>query len=164
MRLAYAVPLNSPKSLEGSNGLKVALTETNTGKEPFESACGFHPYFRVTDAERVAVDGERQPPPSVLIQSSVAEKGRCRTLADLVNGRKVAVECADNEDWLVWNPGVKWTPLCETLEPDEWKRFYCIEPFTEQPRPLAPGESRVHEMTINLVGTNVVGTDPAKPL
>ena len=160
--------LTAKVSVEGSNGLKVALTETNTGKEPFESACGFHPYFRVTDAERVAVDGERQPPPSVLIQSSVVEKGRCRMLTDLVTGRKIAVECADNENWFVWNPGVERTPLCETLGPDEWKRFYSIEPFTEKPRPLAPGESRVHEMIIKVCGVDAeaesMRTHPAKPL
>ena len=160
--------LTAKVSVEGSKGLKVALTETNTGKEPFESACGFHPYFRVTDAERVAVDGERQPPPSVLIQSSVAEKGRCRMLTDLMTGRKIAVECADNEKWFVWNPGVERTPLCETLGPDEWKRFYCIEPFTEKPRPLAPGESRAHEMIIKVCGVDAeaesMRTHPAKPL
>ena len=144
--------LTAKISVAGPNGLKLALTETNTGKESFESAWGFHPYFRVTDAERVAVDGERLPPPSVRVQSSAAEKGRRRTLTDLVNGRRITVECADNEDWFVWNPGVERTPLCETLGPDEWKRFYCLEPFTEKPRPLAPGKSRIHEMTIKVCG------------
>ena len=122
------------------------LTETNTGKEAFESAWGFHPYFRVTDAERVAVDGEPQPRPSVLVHTTAAEKGRCRTLTDLVSGRVITVESSDNEDWMVWNPGVDRTPLCVTLGPDEWKRFYCIEPCTLAPRPLAPGQSRTHEM------------------
>jgi D-hexose-6-phosphate mutarotase len=111
--------------MKGDDSLLVRLTETNTGKEPFESAWGFHPYFRVTDAERVAVDGEVQPTPSVRVQSSATEKGHRRTLTDLVSGRMISVECTDNEDWFVWNPGVDRTPLCETLGPDEWKRFYC---------------------------------------
>jgi len=121
-----------------------------TPEGTIESAWGFHPYFRVTDAERVAVDGEKMQPPSVRIQSSAAEKGRCRTLTDLVSGRKIAVECTDNEDWFVWNPGVERTPLCETLGPDEWKGFYCVEPCTLAPRSLAPGESRKHEMSIRV--------------
>ena len=141
----------------GDDSFVVRLTETNTGKEPFESAWGFHPYFRVTDAERVAVDGEKMPPPSVRIQSSAAEKGRCRTLTDLVSGRKVAVECTDNEDWFVWNPGIERTPLCETLGPDEWKGFYCVEPCTLAPRSLAPGESRKHEMSVKVM---VSGSPP----
>ena len=131
---------------DGDGRLIVRLTETNTGKEAFESAWGFHPYFRVTDAERVAVDGERQPRPSVLVHTTAAEKGRRRTLTDLVSGRVITVESNDNEDWMVWNPGVDRTPLCVTLGPDEWKRFYCIEPCTLAPRPLAPGQSRTHEM------------------
>ena len=131
---------------DGDGRLIVRLTETNTGKEAFESAWGFHPYFRVADAERVAVDGERQPRPSVLVHTTAAEKGRRRTLTDLVSGRVITVESSDNEDWMVWNPGVDRTPLCKTLGPDEWKRFYCIEPCTLAPRPLAPGQSRTHEM------------------
>jgi glucose-6-phosphate 1-epimerase len=146
----HSFKLTAKISVAGPNSLKMALTETNTGKEPFESAWGFHPYFRVTDAERVAVDGETLPPPSVRVQSSAAEKGHRKTLADLVNGRTITVECADNEDWFVWNPGVERTPLCETLGPDEWRHFYCIEPFTEKPKQLAPGESRIHEMTISV--------------
>lgn len=140
--------------LEAGDRLSVRLVETNTSKEPFESAWGFHPYFRVTDAERVVVDGEKLPPPSVRVQSSAAEKGHRRTLTDIVNGRKITVECADNEDWFVWNPGVERTLLCETLGPDEWRRFYCLEPFVEKPKPLAPGESRVHEMVIKVCGVN----------
>ena len=136
--------------LEADDRLLVRLVETNTGKEPFKSAWGFHPYFRVTDAERVAVDGEKQPTPSVLVRSSAAEKGCRRTLTDLVSGRTVVVEGSDNENWLVWNPGVDRTPLCETLGPDEWKKFYCIEPCTFELRPLAPGESRAHEMSVTV--------------
>lgn len=146
--------LTAKISVAGPDGFKISLTETNTGKEPFESVWGFHPYFRVTDAERVAVDGGKLLLPSVRVQSSAAEKGRRRTLTDLVNGRRITVECADNEDWFVWNPGMERTPLCETLGPDEWKRFYCIEPFTEKPKSLAPGESRTHEMSIKVCGVD----------
>ena len=134
--------------MEDDDKLRFRLVETNTGKEPFDSAWGFHPYFRVDDAERVAVDGEKQPTPSVRVQSSAKEKGRRRTLEDLVGGRTILVEGSDNEDWFVWNPGVDRTPLCETLGPDEWRRFYCVEPCTLVPRTLAPSESRVHEMTV----------------
>lgn len=137
---------------EGNDSLIVQLTETNTGKDAFESSWGFHPYFRVADAEHVAVDGEIQPMPSVRVKSSVAEKGHRRTLTDLARGRTIVVESSDNEDWFVWNPGIDRTPLCHTLGPDEWKRFYCIEPFAEKPRTLAPGESRVHVVRIAVSG------------
>ena len=135
---------------EGNDSLIVRLTETNTGRDAFESSWGFHPYFRVADARRVAVDGEKQPEPSVLARTSAAEKGHGRTLADLAGGRTIVIESSDNEDWFVWNPGVDRTPLCHTLGPDEWKRFYCVEPCALAPRPLAPGKSRVHEMRIRV--------------
>jgi D-hexose-6-phosphate mutarotase len=90
--------------------------------------------------------------PSVRVKSSVAEKGHRRTLTDLARGRTIVVESLDNEDWFVWNPGIDRTPLCHTLGPDEWKRFYCIEPLTEKPRTLAPGESRVHVVRIAVSG------------
>ena len=37
------------------DSLRLALTETNTGREPFESAWGFRPHFRVSDPSAVSV-------------------------------------------------------------------------------------------------------------
>ena len=37
-----------------------------------------------------------------------------------------SVMSAGSDTWCVWNPGVERTPLCETLGPDEWRRFYCL--------------------------------------
>jgi len=126
---------------EGS--LSVEFTEINTGTTPFASAWGIHPYFLVKSALNVAVDGVRQAKPPVRIESK--DDGRhCRTLTDLADGRTISVTCNDNEDWLVWNPGVERTPLCRTLDPDEWQRFFCLEPCTLTPRTLAPGERRTH--------------------
>jgi hypothetical protein len=52
VRLDYEV------KVEG-DALKLTLTETNTGAEPFEAAGGFHPYFKVASPLCVAVDGEQ---------------------------------------------------------------------------------------------------------
>ena len=105
----------------------------------------FSQYFAVASALDVAVDGVRQPAPPVL-ETVAADGSRTRTLTDLVRRRTVKVTAGDNENWLVWNPGVAHTPLCETLGPDEWKGFFCLEPCTLTPRPLAPGKSRTHEV------------------
>ena len=137
--------------LTGEGELTFTLTETNTGRETFESAWGFHPYFAVASALEVAVDGVRQATPPV--QEAVREDGSHRkTLTDLVRGRTLEIICSDNEEWLVWNPGVERTPLCQTLGPDEWNRFFCVEPCTRTPRLLAPGESRAHVVTLNVTG------------
>ena len=41
-----------------------------------------------------------------------------------------------------------WKP--ETLESDEWRRFYRLEPFMRMLRPIAPGESREHVAKISV--------------
>ena len=50
-RLDYEV------KVEG-DAIRLTLTETNTGTEPFEAAGGFHPYFKVASPLRVAVNGK----------------------------------------------------------------------------------------------------------
>ena len=107
----------------------------------------FSQYFAVASALDVAVDGVRQPAPPVL-ETVAADGSRTRTLTDLVRNRTITVTASDNEEWLVWNPGVERTPLCRTLGPDEWKGFFCVEPYTATPRVLAPGESRQMNLTV----------------
>ena len=143
--------------VDGPDVLNLWLTETNTGKEPFESEAGLHPYFRVTDAEKVALDGEALPKPwtSMSLQigtdGDVRAPGRTdvpvRSLTDLVSGRRITVSGDDVAKFVVWNPGVERTSLCEGLASDDWRRFYCLEPVSAK-RPLAPGESRTRRFTI----------------
>ena len=132
----------------GNNTLILTFTCENTGRNPFEYTWGFHPYFAVADAHRVAVDGVRKPAASV--REVLRADGRARVLEDLVTGRTVTVSGQGNADWLVWNPDVERTPLCRTLGPDEWKGFYCIEPCSLQPQTLLPGERRTHGMTVRV--------------
>ena len=51
--------LTAKISIVGPDVLVIAVTETNIGKEPFESAFGVHPYFAVADVCAVSVDGGR---------------------------------------------------------------------------------------------------------
>ena len=126
--------------------LTLELTATNTGTEPFEENGGFHPYFRVADPLKVALNGAAIAEESYR-ETEVAD-GEPRELADLVTGRRLVLKAEGNEDWLAWNPGRARTPLCKTLGPDEWKGFFCVEPYTATPRILAPGES--HRMTLTV--------------
>ena len=76
--------------------------------------------------------------------------GRPLRLEDSVRRRVFSVFSSDNDSWYVWNPGVERTPRCKTLTPDEWKRFFCLEPFMEKAVPLAPGKSRTHTVKITV--------------
>jgi len=128
--------------------LKLSFTCENTGREPFDFTWGFHPYFAVTDARRVAVDGVKKPDGYVREES--AADGGPRVLKDLATGRTLTVSGSGNGNWLVWNPHEEKTPLCRTLGPDEWKGFYCVEPCTLTPQTLRPGEKRRFGMTLKV--------------
>ena len=62
----------------------------------------------------------------------------------------ISTEADTNDTWYVWNPGTERTPLCETLSPDEWRRFYCLEPVMKKSLPLAPGKSRTHKFKVTV--------------
>ena len=118
--------------------LTLELRAANTGDTPFEAAGGFHPYFNVSDPLRVAVNGK-----DVMVEcyrETEPSDGNTRTLEDLVTGRTITLEATGNSDWLAWNPGRDRTPLCVTLGPDEWKDFFCVEPYSAKSRVLKPGQ------------------------
>ena len=138
-RLDYTVRASGRK-------LTLELTATNPGTEPFEANGGFHPYFRVADPLKVSIDGTAITQESY--RETEAADGKSRELADLVTGRRLVLRAAGNEDWFAWNPGRARTPLCVTLGPDEWKGFFCVEPYTAASRVLAPGESRRTTLTV----------------
>ena len=138
--------LNVVFTLAGPDKLVISFTETNTGTKTFKSAFGIHPYFAVADACAVALDGERLPTPLVL--KDIASDGNSHRLEDVVRGIAYTVRAPGKDGWYAWNPGVERTPLCETLAPEEWRKFFCLEPFIRNPRPLAPGKSRTHTLQI----------------
>jgi len=144
----HAFKLTAKIFVAGPNGLRIAVTETNTGKTAYESAFGVHPYFVVADACDVMLDGERLPKPWVI--KEFAADGKSHELQDFAGKVAYSVMSSGNDTWYVWNPGVERTPLCETLGPDEWRRFFCLEPFMRQPITLAPGESREHVVKISV--------------
>lgn len=146
----HAFRLRAVVSIAGMNSLNIAVTETNTGAEPYESAFGVHPYFAVSDACKVFLDGAPLPRPWV--QTEFAADGKPHLLEDRVGKRTFTVSTSSGDTWCVWNPGVERTPLCDTLSPDEWQRLYCLEPFMRQPITLAPGESREHVVRIAVSG------------
>ena len=138
--------------LADTDSLEIVVTETNTGTRPYESAFGVHPYFAMGDAcNKVALDGNVLPKPWVI--KDLAADGKPHRLDDLEWKRSVTVSASDNDAWFVWNPGTERTPLCETLDPDEWLRFYCLEPVMKTPLTLAPGTSRMHRVQIKFAAT-----------
>jgi len=142
----HAFRLEATVEIDNDRAIHVFFTEENTDTKPFESAWAFHPYFAVSNVCALALDGARLEAPTVM--RSFAADGHSRVLADPEGGREIVISCSDNTDWMLWNPGIARTPFCETLGPDEWRRFFCVEPTSPKPRALNPGEKRTHRLDI----------------
>ena len=138
-RLDYTVRASGRK-------LTLELKATNTGTAPFEACGGFHPYFKVGDPQKVALNGAAITEETVSVTKPA--DGKSRELSDLVTGRRLVLRAKGNEDWYAWNPGRARTPLCVTLGPDEWRQFFCVEPYTATPHVLKPGESCQMTLTV----------------
>lgn len=143
----YDFSLTCTVFLLETNRIEVAFTETNTDRRAYETSWGFHPYLAVASADDVEVDGVSPGRPYVRVSTKDAG-GHARVLSDVKGGREIEVSCSDNEDWFVWNPGAEVTAKCRTLDADDWRRFYCLEPCTLTPRVLKPGESRTHRLRL----------------
>ena len=170
-RLEYSIVLTDVLSLE--------MTTTNVGTNCFMCSCGFHPYLRVAERERVVVDGldslsfeddpsRKNPERGVWhgplgLTSSIDRifrlpdaRSGAFTLTDRAGGRRIFVWCEGASHVNIWNPGEE--KNCPGVVPgDEWRRFACAEPILVGdagggPLPIPPGGSRVLKMTIRAVG------------
>ena len=139
--------LTAKIAIAGPSSLEVEITEKNTGVTPFVSTCALHPYLAVANAEQTQIDGEALPKPWVV--RDLAQVA-AHVLGDVAGGRYVEVSCPTATRWVLWNPGVERTPLCEGLGDDDWRRFYCLEPIDANPAPLAPRASRVHVFRLDV--------------
>ena len=142
-RLTAKIEMVDPSTME------IALSETNTDYEPYESAFGIHPYFAVSNALAVAVDGRALPRPNGDTAKFPAD-GRAHVLCDLARGRTYAVDAPCADSWWIWNPGEEATPDMKTLAQDDWRQFWCLEALMREQKTLAPGETRVHTVRITV--------------
>ncbi len=151
--------------------LNLTLTTTNTGKTPFDFSTGFHPYFLVRDRDGVSVKGlDGVPyiyaedmsehvqtgdlemttstdhvfslPKALKHEFALLDKGLNRALALVASGIGSAI---------VWNPGPE--GRLPDFEPDDWRKFVCVEPITCWPNALTlhPGEK--HELLAAIQST-----------
>ena len=98
--------------------------------------------------------------PKPWVMKEFAADGKPHLLEDRVRQRTFTVSSSSNDTWYAWNPGVERTPLCETLTPDEWKLFFCLEPLMKEAGVLAPGKSRTHTVVIKVGTAATIVTQP----
>lgn len=148
--------------------LNLTLKTRNTGAEPLEFSCGFHPYLVLRDRDAATVRGidglecilaERDgdlgirsgdmkldhAPDDVFVLPD-APKHEFAVIDSSLR-RAIAVVSTGNTRQVVWNCGVN--PPCD-MGPDDWRKFVCVEPVSDWPggRTLAPGEEHVLAVAI----------------
>lgn len=144
------VPLTLLLTMRIGRALEQALTTVNLGRETVRFTQALHTYFRVADAERVAVSGldglrfadkfddfnehtqrgdwdlhdARDPGRSDRIYADT--QGRF-DLVDPVGSRRVTLTTSGSRSLVVWNPGAEWIKTFADLPPDGWKHYVCLE-------------------------------------
>ena len=145
--------------------LNLALKTTNTGSEPFDFSCGFHPYFLLRERNAVTVrgldgctffnglEGKPEGPQQGDLKADhevdhifdlpAAPKHEF-AIVDPGLGRAIALVSSGNTKMVVWNPDTR--SVMVDHEADDWRKFLCVEPVSDWPGggTLAPGTS--HEL------------------
>ncbi len=147
--------------------LNLSLKTKNTGTSAFSFTGGFHPYLLVRNRDDVVIKGlDGVPYVRADKQTNHVQMGDlCMTtdtdhvfeltpapkheFALLDDGlrRAIALVGSGHSSLVVWNPG-SGNPLAD-FEPDDWRKFVCVEPVTHWPdaiKALEPGET--HELIV----------------
>ncbi len=143
--------------------LNIAMTVTNTGKDPFAFSCGLHPYFLLRERDNAVVKGLDKIPyhdaDEGVDGTQEGDFAMDRTadhvfslpstprhefaIIDRGLRRAVALASAGNDMAVLWNPGPE--GKLADFDEDSWRRFVCLEPVSDWPggRTLAPGAKYV---------------------
>ncbi|MBW3090694.1 D-hexose-6-phosphate mutarotase [Bifidobacterium miconisargentati] len=145
--------------------LKMALTVTNTGDEPFSYEAALHTYFHVGDVTRsqvIGLDGARyldatQPGfPECGQAGPVAFDGSMVDRIYLANGplevhdealdRTIAIEAEGSTATVVWNPGETAGNAIGDLATGEWREFVCVEAAANRERMITLEAGQSHTL------------------
>ncbi len=139
--------------------LEIALETRNTGDRPFTIGAALHTYFRVGDAERLALRGlaggeyldkvrdfardtQHEEP---VIRGEVDRvyldtEASCQ-LEDAVLGRRIDIAKAGSRTTVLWNPGPEQAAAMADFDDEGYREMVCVEAvnaFDDQ-RIVAPG-------------------------
>lgn len=146
--------------------LNLTLVTKNTGKEPFDFSGGFHPYFLVRDRNGVTVKGldgcsyvdasggeivEGMQEGDVAmtkgydhIFSMPSAPKHEYAILDSGLRRAIAIVSSGNTKAIVWNPDTEY--VVDDHQPDDWKRFLCVEPVSDWPGGGTVEPGATHEL------------------
>ena len=150
--------------------LNLSMKTTNTGGEPFDFSCGFHPYFLLRSCRDAIVrgldgcayvdasgekpvDGKQTGDVALtkiydhVFTLPAAPKYEFAILDPSLR-RAIAMATSGNGKAVVWNPGDAY--VVDDHSADDWRKFVCVEPVSDWPggRTLAPGAAYELEMAV----------------
>lgn len=145
--------------------LELKLIVTNTGQNPFDFESALHTYFRVSDVQKITINGlkdttyisksegmVRKTQTDELIRFAgetdrvyLNTTSTC-TINDPGLSRRIVVEKIGSQSTVIWNPSERRAAEMKDLGSELWKGFVCIETanVSENLIKLAPGAR--HEM------------------
>jgi glucose-6-phosphate 1-epimerase len=144
--------------LTGGYEMEVKLSVTNSGAEAFDFTTSFHTYLDVSDIAATSVEGLaglRYRDAAAGGVEKLEEYARVKFDGEVNRiyfdapaevrlvepGRIMVIRQAGFTDTVVWNPAAAKCAGMPDLEPDDYKRFVCVEAATVGvPVHLAPGE------------------------
>jgi glucose-6-phosphate 1-epimerase len=142
----------------GGRELSVALAVTNTGAAPFDFTAAFHTYLSVADIAATTVEGlaglryrdaaaggvEAYQEAARVDFSGEVNRIYFEAPAEarlIEANRETVVRKAGFADAVVWNPGAAKCATMADLEPEDYRRFVCVEAAAVGAAiQLAPGE------------------------
>jgi glucose-6-phosphate 1-epimerase len=142
----------------GGSRMELALGVTNTGATAFSFTSALHTYLSVADIGAARVDGLADLRYQDAATGWVAQYDKSPQVGFMgeVNrvyfetpsetrliepGRTTLIRQAGFRDTVLWNPGAAKCAAIPDLEPDDYRRFVCVEAATVgAPTHLLPGE------------------------
>ncbi len=124
--------------------LEVALTTTNTGRNPFTYDDALHTYFAVADVRQATVEGldgvayfDKVAPGGNKVQAGpvtisaetdrVYFAGGPHALVDAVGKRRIAIATSGARASVVWNPWIAKAKAMADFGDEEWPGMLCVE-------------------------------------
>ncbi len=143
--------------LASESRIDFSFAVLNTSDGEFSFTGGLHPYFAVDDLLQVRVEGlqglaasdryqpgfTRQDEPVLQFGEAIFERlyDGCPALTLIDGPRRIRLEAAGFDQWMVWNPGREEAQKLKDLPDGDWQKFVCIEPVrVGRPVTLKPGE------------------------
>ena len=157
--------------------LALALTTVNTGSAPFAITEALHTYFRVKEVSDTLVTGLDGQPYldktrdfAEFLQSGAVSFSEATdrvyyrhsgaaVITDPGIGRRIAIEKNGSGASVVWNPNSESCKRIGDMNPDDWRRFVCVETANAGGAPLeiAPGATHTISATISAILTDADG-------